>query len=174
MGPLSSKLQESHFYALISKLVRHRFPGTRVFVFARSEEERDFARELGADWAGDTTEPSPERLNAVIDTTPAWTPVVAALENLERGSRLVINAIRKEDTDKVALLGLDYPRHLWLEKEVKSVANVTRSDVREFLRLAAEIPLTPEVQEYPLEEANRALLDLKAKTILGAKVLRVA
>jgi propanol-preferring alcohol dehydrogenase len=159
---------------LVLKLVRHRLPGTRVFVFARSEAERAFARELGAAWAGDTTEPSPERLRAVIDTTPAWAPVVAALGNLEKGGRLVINAIRKEDADKDALLGLDYPRHLWLEKEVKSVANVTRFDVREFLRLAAEIPLRPEVEEYPLEEANRALLDLKAKSVRGAKVLRVS
>ena len=158
---------------LVLKLVRHRFPRTRVFVFARSEAERAFARELGAVWAGDTSEPTPEKLTAVIDTTPAWTPVVAALENLERGGRLVINAIRKEDVDKEALLGLDYPRHLWLEKEVKSVANVTRYDVREFLRLAAEISLKPEIREYPLGEANRALVELKSKDVRGAKVLRV-
>ena len=159
---------------LVLKLVRHRFPRTRVFVFARTEPERAFARELGAAWAGDTAERSPELLRAIIDTTPAWAPIVAALENLERGGRLVVNAIRKEDADKDALLGLDYPGHLWLEKEIKSVANVTRSDVRDFLRLAAGIPLRPEVQEYPLEEANRALIELKAKIIRGAKVLRVA
>ena len=158
---------------IVLKLVRHRFPKTRVFVFARSEAERAFARELGAVWAGDTSEPAPQKLNAVIDTTPAWTPVVASLDNLERGGRLVINAIRKEDVDKEALLGLDYPRHLWLEKEIKSVANVTRYDVREFLRLAAEIPLKPEVREYPLGEANRALVELKSKAVRGAKVLRV-
>lgn len=158
---------------LVLKLVRHQFPRSRIFVFARSEAERNFATELGADWAGDTADRPPGRLNAIIDTTPAWTPVVAALENLERGGRLVINAIRKEDADKDALLGLDYPRHLWLEKQVKSVANVTRHDVREFLRLAAEIPLRPEVEEYPLEQANRALIDLKASGVRGAKVLRV-
>ena len=133
---------------LVLKLVRHRFPGTPVFVFARSAAERAFARELGAAWAGETGERAPRRLDAIIDTTPAWTPIVEALENLERGGRLVINAIRKEDVDKDALMGLDYAAHLWLEKEIKSVANVTRSDVREFLRLAAEIPLEPEVQEY--------------------------
>jgi propanol-preferring alcohol dehydrogenase len=159
---------------LVLKLVRHRFPRSRIFVFARSEMERDFARELGAAWAGDTAERSPEPLHAIIDTTPAWTPVVEALANLERGGRLVINAIRKEESDKDALRRLDYPRHLWLEKEIKSVANVTRFDVREFLRLAAEIPLRPEVQEYPLEQANQALCDLKAKGIRGAKVLRVS
>jgi propanol-preferring alcohol dehydrogenase len=84
-----------------------------------------------------------------------------------------VNAIRKEDADKDALLRLDYPRHLWLEKEIKTVANVTRFDVREFLRLAAEIPLRPEVQEYALEDANRALVELKQKSIRGAKVLRM-
>jgi propanol-preferring alcohol dehydrogenase len=159
---------------LVLKLVQHRFPTSRVFVFARSQTERDFARELGAAWVGDTTEPSPERLHAIIDTTPAWTPVVSALENLERGGRLVINAIRKEETDKGALLGLDYPRHLWLEKEIKSVANVTRFDVSEFLRVAAEIPLKPEVEEYPLQEADRALTELQTKGVRGAKVLRVS
>ena len=159
---------------LVLKLVRHRFPETQIFVFARSDAERAFARELGATWAGDTAEPAPRRLDAIIDTTPAWTPIVEALENLERGGRLVINAIRKEDADKDALLGLDYPAHLWLEKEIKSVANVTRADVREFLRLAAEIPLKPEVQEFELADANRALVELKSGEVRGAKVLRVS
>jgi alcohol dehydrogenase, propanol-preferring len=158
---------------LVLQLVRQQLPHTPVFVFARSEEERAFARALGAAWTGDTGDRAPEALHAIIDTTPAWTPVVAALANLERGGRLVINAIRKEDADKQALLGLDYGQHLWLEREVKSVANVTRADVAEFLRLAATIPLAPEVQEFPLEDANRALLELKAKKIRGAKVLRV-
>jgi len=158
---------------LVLKLVRHRFPSARVFVFARTETERAFARQLGATWAGNTSERAPEKLHAIIDTTPAWTPIVEALDNLERGGRLVVNAIRKEDADKDALLRLDYPRHLWLEKEIKTVANVTRFDVREFLRLAAEIPLRPEVQEYALEDANRALVELKQKSIRGAKVLRM-
>jgi propanol-preferring alcohol dehydrogenase len=159
---------------LVLTLVRHRFPRSRVFVLARSEAERSFARELGAAWAGATAEPSPVPLHAIIDTTPAWTPVVAALGQLEPGGRLVINAIRKEEADKDALLELDYPRDLWLEKEIKSVANVTRRDVSEFLRAAAEIPLDPEVQEYPLEAANEALFELKAGRIRGAKVLRIA
>ena len=85
-----------------------------------------------------------------------------------------INAIRKEEADKPALLTLDYPRHLWLEKEIKSVANVTRADVAEFLELAARIPIKPEFQEYPLEQANQALLELKERKIRGAKVLRIA
>jgi propanol-preferring alcohol dehydrogenase len=159
---------------LVLKMVQYRYPRSPVFVFARSEGERAFARELGATWAGETLEHAPEPLHAIIDTTPAWTPVVAALENLERGGRLVINAIRKEGSDQDALARLDYPTHLWCEKEIKSVANVTRSDVREFLELAAATPIKPEVQEYALEDANQALVELKAKEIRGAKVLRIA
>jgi propanol-preferring alcohol dehydrogenase len=159
---------------LVLKMVRHRYPNSRVFVFARAEAERDFARELGAAWAGDSSDEASERLHSIIDTTPAWTPIVEALRNLEPGGRLVINAIRKEDRDKDALLRLDYPTHLWREKEIKSVANVTRADVREFLQLAAEIPIKPVVQEYALEDANRALVELKSKHVRGAKVLRIA
>jgi propanol-preferring alcohol dehydrogenase len=143
-------------------------------VFARSPEERAFARELGAVWTGDTGEDAPEKLAAVIDTTPAWQPVVEALKNLEPGGRLVVNAIRKEAGDKDHLLRLDYPAHLWMEKEIKSVANVTRRDVREFLELAAEIPIRPEIEEYELVEANRALADLKTRHVRGAKVLKIA
>jgi propanol-preferring alcohol dehydrogenase len=86
----------------------------------------------------------------------------------------VINAIRKEEYDKEALLGLDYPAHLWLEKEIKTVANVARADVSEFLALATDISIVPEVQEYVLEDANRALVELKARQIRGAKVIRVS
>ncbi len=159
---------------LVLKMVRYRYPETRVHVFARSEGERAFARELGAAWTGEPGEEPPEKLAAVIDTTPAWGPVVEALKNLEPQGRLVINAIRKEERDKDALLRLDYPRDLWLEKEIKSVANVARSDVREFLALAAEIPLAPETQEFPLAAANQALRELKARRIRGAKVLRIS
>lgn len=159
---------------LVLKMVRHRYPRTPVFVFSRTPAEQSFARELGAAWAGSTEDTSPVPLDAVIDTTPAWTPVIEALRNLAPGGRLVINAIRKEDRDKDALLRLDYPAHLWLEREIKSVANVTRQDVSEFLALAAEIPILPEVQEYDLEDANRALRELKARQIRGAKVLRIS
>ena len=161
----------AHFVLM---LVRHSFPASHVFVFSRSEAERIFARDLGAVWAGDIEEESPEKLSSIIDTTPAWRPVVEALKNLEPGGRLVVNAIRKEEVDKDQLLRLDYPTHLWMEKELKSVANVTRRDVREFLELAAEIPIRPEIQEFALSEANRALLQLKSRKIRGAKVLRIA
>jgi propanol-preferring alcohol dehydrogenase len=157
---------------LVLKLVRHQFPESHVYVFARGESERAFAIELGATWAGEITQPPPQKLHAIIDTTPAWLPILSALENLEPGGRLVINAIRKEETDKTELLKLDYAKHLWLEKEIKSVANVTRADVREFLQTAAEIPLHPQIQEYPLEDANQALIDLKSAQIRGSKVLR--
>ncbi len=158
---------------LVLQMARRRLPNSAVCVFARSPQEQAFARELGAAWAGDTGDAPPEALDAVIDTTPAWQPVLAALVVLKPGGRLVINAIRKESGDQSALLGLDYPAHLWLEKEIKSVANVTRRDVAEFLELAAEIPLRPQIQVYPLEGANTALSELKARQIRGAKVLQV-
>jgi propanol-preferring alcohol dehydrogenase len=158
---------------LVLKMVKHRYPASEVYVFARSEREREFARELGAVWTGNTDDRSPETLHAVIDTTPAWKPVVEALKNLVCGGRLVINAIRKEEMDKEYLLKLDYPDHLWLEKEIKSVANVARKDISEFLELAAEIPIKPEVHEFRLEEANQALAELKDAKIRGAKVLRM-
>ncbi len=159
---------------LVLQMVRYRYPQARVFVFARSPEERAFAREMGAVWAGEAQETPPEGLHAVIDTTPVWKTVVEALRCLAPGGRLVINAIRKESRDQSALLELDYPRDLWMEKEIKSVANVTRRDVIEFMDLAASIPIQPEVQEYPLAEANRALVEMKTRHIRGAKVLRVA
>jgi propanol-preferring alcohol dehydrogenase len=159
---------------LVLKMVRHRYPNSRTFVFARSAKERSFAKELGAVWAGDTTETSPELLDCIIDTTPVWDPIVKALENLAPGGRLVINAIRKETADKDSLLQIDYSTHLWMEKEIKSVANVTRRDVREFLALAAEIGLKPEFEEFELTDANRALVELKQKKIRGAKVLRIS
>ena len=99
--------------------------------------------------------------------------MVEALKNLTSGGRLVINAIRKENFDKNCLLNIDYPTHLWMEKEIKSVANVTRKDVRDFLQLAAEIPIKPEIQKFALEDANQALLELKERNIRGAKVLKI-
>ena len=158
---------------LVLQLAHHLFPDSRIFVFARSEREREFALELGADWSGDTTDDPPEAPHAIIDTTPAWKPVIAALERLRPGGRLVINAIRKEDADRELLAGLRYEDHLWLEKEIKSVANVTHWDLAEFLPVAAEVPLHVETQRYPLEAANEALNDLRRGHIRGAKVLEI-
>lgn len=157
---------------LVLKMVQHRYPNSKIYVFARSAKERAFAEELGAAWAGDTAERAPHKLDSIIDTTPAWEPVVEALANLESGGRLVINAIRKEG-DNRSLLNLDYPLHLWQEKELKSVANITRSDVKEFLSLAAQMNLQPEIQVFALEQANEALIELKAGKIRGAKVLKM-
>jgi propanol-preferring alcohol dehydrogenase len=140
-------------------------------VFARSPKDREFALELGAQWAGDTRDKPPCLMDCIIDTTPVWEPVVYALECLKPGGRLVINAIRKESVDKVFLLNIDYPRHLWMEKEIKSVANVTSHDVRSFIRTAAEMSLKPETEIYPFEDANRAIMDIKQRRIKGAKVL---
>lgn len=159
---------------LVLKMVQHCFPRSRVFVFARNPDERSFALELGAVWAGEINQRCPETLQAVIDTTPAWAPVVSGLENLAPNGRLVINAIRKEDGDQQALLGLDYARHLWQEKEIKSVANITRGDVAAFLEFAAAMDLHPHIETYRFDEANQALHDLKWKKIRGVKVLDFA
>lgn len=159
---------------IVLQLARHLYPRSSIYVFARDERSRGFASELGADWVGHTEERSPVALDAIIDTTPAWLPVVAALANLAPGGRLVINAIRKEDADKSALQALSYHDHLWMEREIKSVANVTRRDIAEFLPLAADIPLRPEVSVYPLSEANVALVALKREPVRGAKVLRIS
>ncbi|MDD5412164.1 MAG: zinc-dependent alcohol dehydrogenase family protein [Methylobacter sp.] len=157
---------------LVLKMAQHQYPNSEIYVFARSEKERAFALELGAVWAGHTTERAPHKLDSIIDTTPAWEPVVEALANLESGGRLVINAIRKEG-DNHSLLNLDYPVHLWQEKEIKSIANISRRDVKDFLSLAAEMNLQPQVQLFALEQANEALVELKAGKIRGAKVLKI-
>jgi propanol-preferring alcohol dehydrogenase len=158
---------------LVLQMARHLLPRSRVHVFARDPAQREFARSLGAAWAGDTDDRAPEPLAAVIDTTPAWKPVIGALANLRPGGRLVINAIRKEDGDLGELLRLRYQDHLWMEREVTTVANVTRADVRECLQLAAAMPLRPEVTIYPLQDANRALRELAQGPVRGAKVLIV-
>ena len=157
---------------LVLQLARHLYPNTDVFVFARDVSAREFALESGAAWAGDSSDTCPAPLHTIIDTTPAWKPVVDAMRNLRPGGRLVINAIRKEDNDREELLRLNYHEHLWQEKEIKSVANITGWDIREFLDIAAAIPIQPTTESYPLEDANKALLDLKFKPVKGAKVLR--
>lgn len=113
---------------LVLQLSRHVYPDSPIHVFARDPAARAFALEMGADWAGTTEERSPVALQAIIDTTPAWLPVVEALKNLKPGGRLVVNAIRKEAGDKEALLRLNYHEDLWMEREIKSVANITHHD----------------------------------------------
>ncbi len=159
---------------LVLQMARHLYPDSSIYVFARRASERAFAIELGAAWSGDTEDMPPRPPAAIIDTTPAWRPVLAALEQLAPGGRLVINAIRKETADQEILQTLDYARHLWREKSIQSVANVARQDVIECLELATRIPLVPEVSLYPLEAANRALCELKDGNIRGAKVLQIS
>lgn len=158
---------------LVLQMARALHPDSPVYVFARNPEERAFARSMGADWAGDTRDQPPQPVDAIIDTTPAWLPVVAALEALAPGGRLVINAIRKEDGDRNALESLDYDRHLWREKSVRSVANVTRADVRDCLELTAEGAVRPTAEVLPLERANEALQRIRAGGLRGAFVLTV-
>ncbi len=158
---------------LVLKTAKHKYPNSEIFVFSRNPQERQFALSLGATWAGAIDEVPPEGLDAIIDTTPVWSPISEGLKRLKPGGRLTINAIRKEEVDKDVLLKLDYPSQLWMEKEIKSVANVTRQDVREFLQLAAEANIKPEVQEFELANANQALLEMKQGNIRGAKVLKI-
>ena len=145
--------------------------GCKIFVFSRKikGDHHILAEKLGADWVGTTMDTPPERLDGVIDFTPAGEPVRQALKNLDKGGRVVINAIRKIEQ----IPELDYTNHVWYEKELKSVANVARKDAMEFLPLAAEIGIEPEIREFKLEEANQALIMLKQGKIRGAAVLRI-
>jgi propanol-preferring alcohol dehydrogenase len=141
--------------------------GCELFVFTRSEEHRNLAEKLGADWTGGPDDRPPGKLNCAIDFTPVGETIPRALRVLEKGGRLVLAVIRKRNP----IPPLDYAELLWDEKEIKSVANITRKDLRDFLPLAAEIPIIPEVQEFNLEEANGVLISLKQGKIQGAGVL---
>jgi propanol-preferring alcohol dehydrogenase len=156
---------------IVIQVAKYKYPGGKVFVFSRPQqrEHHDLARKLGADWIGAAGDTPPAKLNYAIDFTPIGESVREALKNLQKGGRVVINAIRKA----TSIPELDYTEHLWHEKEVKSVANVTRKDAQEFLPLAAEIPIIPETQEFELAEANEALILLKEGKIRGAGVLRI-
>jgi propanol-preferring alcohol dehydrogenase len=160
---------------LVLQFARHEYPTSPVFVFARNPTERAFARELGAAWSGDVGDAPPEAMAAVIDTTPAWKPVIDTLRHLAPGGRLVINAIRKARADQDELLRLDYAAHLWMEREIKTVANVTRADVRGALDAAVAIGFRPTVQEVPLESASDVLASWRSGVpIRGATILRVS
>jgi propanol-preferring alcohol dehydrogenase len=156
---------------IVIQVAKYRYPNGKVFVFTRpnQKEHQDLARQLGADWIGATENTPPAKLDSAIDFTPVGLPVREALRNLEKGGRVAINAIRKT----TPVPELDYTEHLWYEKELKSVANVTRRDAQEFLPLAAQIPIVPEIQEFRLQEANEALILLKDGKMHGAGVLRI-
>lgn len=156
---------------LVLSLARAMLPDSPVLVFARDPEQREQARDLGAHWTGDTHDDPPLPPDAIIDTTPVWETVLAALTRLAPGGRLVINAIAKETGDRGTLASLDYPSQLWKEKEIKSVANVTRADLHGMLVAAAVHGFRPEVTTLPLHQANDALKRIRFGGFRGAYVL---
>ncbi len=155
---------------IVIQLIRHQFPKSDVFVFTRGDEHRKLAQKLGAAWTGSSDQTPPARIDRAIDFTPVGEAVRSALDVLNPGGRLVINAIRKI----TPIPELDYERYLWDEKELKSVANVTRADAAEFLPLAAQIPLRPTVESVAPEDVNQALLRLKHGRIEAAAALMFA
>ncbi|MEZ0344908.1 MAG: alcohol dehydrogenase catalytic domain-containing protein [Caldimicrobium sp.] len=158
---------------LVLKMAKALYPDSPLFVFARNPAQREMALKLGADFAFDIEEEPEDYPHALIDTTPVWKPPLYLLRYLRPGGRLVINAIRKEEHDKDFLLELSYERDLWLEKEIKTVANITRADIEEFLKLVEKAQIEPEVEIYSFDEVFKALEDLKNYKIRGAKVLKI-
>lgn len=154
---------------IVIQVLKHTNPKSPVFVFTRSSAHRDLAAQLGAEWAGAPADEPPAKLNKAIDFTPVGETVKRALAASDKGATVVINAIRKT----TPIPELDYAEHLWHERKIKSVANVTAQDAREFLPLAAEIPIIPHVQEFELAQANNALINLKKGKINGAAVLTI-
>ncbi len=148
-----------------------RYWNCKIFVFTRKEQKdhQQLAKKLGAEWVGATGDTPPEKLDCAIDFTPVGEPVREALRIIEKGGRVVVNAIRKINP----IPELEYAKYVWYEKELKSVANVARRDALEFLPLAAEIGITPEVQAFDLGRANEALVILKEGRMQGAGILRI-
>lgn len=151
---------------LVVQLARHQ--GCEVYVFTRAESHRELARELGAVWVGRAEDATPESLDAAIIFAPAGSLVPGALRALRKGGTLALAGITMSQIPAV-----DYAL-LYNERTIRSVANSTRQDCREFLQLAADAQLKTEVQVFELEHANEALQDLKHSRIRGAGVLRVA
>ncbi len=155
---------------IVIQIITHKYPACKVFVFTRSPAHRELALKLGANWAGAPDETPPALLNKAIDFTPVGESVMYALGNSAKGARVVINAIRKA----TPIPQMDYARYLWGEREIKSVANVAPRDAEEFLPLAAEIPIVPQVEVYDLADANNALIRLKEGKVHGAAVLSIS
>ncbi len=155
---------------IVIQIIKHKFPDNPVFAFTKSGGHADLAKSLGAAWTGVSGETPPVKLDKIMDFTPAGECVRGALKILNRGGRLIINAIRKE----TPVPALDYAEYLWLEREIKSVANVTRKDALEFLPLAAQIPIVPTIEEFPLDQANDVLMKIKHSKLKAAGVLRIS
>jgi propanol-preferring alcohol dehydrogenase len=141
--------------------------GRRVFAFTRAGDEASqaFARELGAEWAGDALAPAPEELDAAIVFAPVGALVPAALRALGPGGTVVCAGIHMSDIPSFPYADL------WRERSIRSVANLTRADARELLDLAPRVPVSTRVTSYPLERANEALADLRGGRIEGAAVI---
>lgn len=144
-----------------------RFEGREIYAFTRpgDDEGQKFARSLGAIWAGDSTEPSPVKLESAIIFAPAGPLVPAALRNVDKGGTVVCGGIHMSDIPAFAY------ELLWHEKHLCSVANLTRQDATEFLKLVPRIPIKTKVKKYPLQRANEALDDLRRGRLTGAAVL---
>ncbi len=152
---------------IVIQVARHQ--GRRVFAFTRPGDEaaQRFARELGAEWSGDSSGPAPEELDAAIIFAPVGELVPAALRATAKGGVVVCAGIHMSDIPS-------FPYELlWNERVVRSVANLTRRDGEEFMALAPEIPVRTEVEEHPLEDANEALDRMRRGDIRGAAVVRV-
>ena len=150
---------------IIAQVARHQ--GRRVFAFTKpgDAEGQDFARELGAEWAGGSDETPPEDLDAAIIFAPVGSLVPAALRCTRKGGAVVCGGIHMSEIPA-------FPYELlWGERTVRSVANLTRRDGEEFFRVAPQAGVLTEVQPYPLESANRALNDLRNGDVRGAAVL---
>jgi propanol-preferring alcohol dehydrogenase len=154
---------------IVIQILKHKFPDNPIFVFTKTDKHAQLAKSLGAVWTGRSGDRPEKKLNKIMDFTPVGECDRDALAVLERGGRLVINAIRKE----TPIPSLDYAEYLWLEKEIKSVANVTRRDAEEFLPLADEIHIQPTIEEFPLSQANQVLLRIKKSQLKAAAVLNI-
>ena len=151
---------------IIAQVAAHE--GREVFAFTSPGDAaaQQFARELGARWAGASNEAPPEPLDAAIIFAPVGRLVPEALSRLCPGGAVVCAGIHMSDIPSFPY------RLLWEERSVRSVANLTRQDAREFLALAPRVPVRTHVQTYELADANRALQNLRAGTVTGAAVLR--
>ena len=137
-----------------------------VYVSTRGKSHRDLAASLGAKWIGSETEKPPVELDRAITFAPSGDVVVAALASLRKGGVVAINAIHLDRIPQ-----FDYDRLLWGERQLRSVANMTRADARDFLALAAQIGLRPKVTVFPLDQANEALIAVKNDAVDGAAVI---
>jgi len=143
--------------------------GCRVYVFSRSAEHRALAEKLGAVWTGNTGEMPPEKLDGIVNFTPAGGTVPAGMAALDKGGTQALAGIYMTPIPE-----MDYMQFLYDERNLCSVANATREDGEELLKIAAEIPIRTTTQVFPLEEANHVLRLLKESRIDGAAVLRVS